>query len=51
MSLYTLGRDEKYYDNPNEFIPERWMRDPDGGSKIKTIRLPSFLLDLVLGCA
>lgn len=27
FNVYTMGRDEKYFSNPDEFIPERWLRD------------------------
>lgn len=26
MSLYTIGRDGKYFENPDAFQPERWLR-------------------------
>jgi len=32
MSLYTTGRDEKYFSSASEFKPERWVRKKDGGS-------------------
>ncbi|RWS16315.1 cytochrome P450 315a1-like protein [Dinothrombium tinctorium] len=28
MSLYTTGRDEKYFKDAQSFKPERWFRDP-----------------------
>ncbi|XP_022901750.1 cytochrome P450 315a1, mitochondrial [Onthophagus taurus] len=28
-SIYTTGRDSNYYENSNEFKPERWMRTND----------------------
>ncbi|CAG2179395.1 unnamed protein product, partial [Oppiella nova] len=27
MSLYTTGRKSDYFSNPNQFMPERWLRD------------------------
>ena len=27
MGTYTMGRDEKNFDKPEQFLPERWMRD------------------------
>ncbi|XP_045470444.1 cytochrome P450 315a1, mitochondrial-like [Harmonia axyridis] len=27
MSIYSTGRDERYFDNPLEFLPERWNRE------------------------
>ena len=32
MSLYTTGRDEKYFPSASQFKPERWVRKKDGGS-------------------
>lgn len=29
MSLYTAGRDCKYFKDPDTFDPERWVRDPN----------------------
>lgn len=26
MSMYTCSRLEKYFNNPNDFIPDRWKR-------------------------
>lgn len=26
VSLYTSGRDERYFENPDKFIPDRWSR-------------------------
>lgn len=26
MSMFTSSRNEKYFDSPNEFIPDRWNR-------------------------
>ncbi|XP_067666927.1 1,25-dihydroxyvitamin D(3) 24-hydroxylase, mitochondrial-like [Haliotis asinina] len=33
VHLYPLGRNPKYYDDPDEFRPERWLRD-EGNKKI-----------------
>lgn len=33
MSLYTTGRDERQFTEPNEFRPERWLRDGDRASQ------------------
>jgi cytochrome P450 len=27
VSIYDIHRDPTYYDNPNDFIPERWSKD------------------------
>ncbi|KRT79716.1 cytochrome P450 [Oryctes borbonicus] len=27
FSIYTSGRDTKYFENPSEFQPDRWLRD------------------------
>lgn len=29
MSLYTMGRDSKYFTDPESFRPERWLRNGD----------------------
>lgn len=26
MSMFTSSRNEQYFNNPNEFIPDRWIR-------------------------
>lgn len=26
MVTYSMGRDEKNFDRPNDFVPERWFR-------------------------
>ncbi|XP_023243581.1 cytochrome P450 315a1, mitochondrial-like [Centruroides sculpturatus] len=36
MSLYTTGRDQKYYSNPNHFYPERWIRDSEFSNSINS---------------
>ena len=29
MSLYTTGRDARYFPDPDSFRPERWLRDSE----------------------
>lgn len=29
MSLYTTGRKSHYFSFPDQFMPERWIRDKD----------------------
>lgn len=29
MSLYTTGRDDRYFPDPDSFRPERWLRDSE----------------------
>ncbi|KAK9712994.1 Cytochrome P450 [Popillia japonica] len=33
LSIYTSGRDPKYFENPAEFQPDRWVRDHGGNFK------------------
>lgn len=33
FSLYSTGRDERYFENPNDFLPNRWSRDKNGDLK------------------
>ena len=30
-NLYGMGHNPKLFENPGEFRPERWLRDPDDG--------------------
>ncbi|XP_013794786.1 cytochrome P450 315a1, mitochondrial-like [Limulus polyphemus] len=36
MSLYTTGRDPKYFSDPDHFIPDRWLRNRDTHDVINT---------------
>lgn len=41
MSIYTSGRDEKYFDKPEEFFPDRWNRtEVNNLSTMQTASLP-----------
>lgn len=40
MSIYTSGRDEKYFRNPNEFEPNRWRRNSTGDFPKNMASLP-----------
>lgn len=33
LSLYSSGRDSKNFPQPNEFLPERWIRTESGTYK------------------
>lgn len=36
MSLYTTGRDERHFSEPNQFRPERWLRDRDRSGQVNS---------------
>ena len=36
ISNYSMGRDERYFENPTEFRPERWLRDTERETKTKS---------------
>lgn len=36
MSLYTTGRDERHFSDPNQFRPERWLRDRDRSGQVNS---------------
>lgn len=36
MSLYTTGRNEKYFHNADKFDPERWLRKKEGHEVINS---------------
>lgn len=40
MSIYTSGRDEKYFKNPDVFLPERWDRDKMNDMSVRQASLP-----------
>lgn len=33
LSIYTSGRDKRYFEEPDEFRPDRWIRQQDGNLK------------------
>ncbi|KAH8413275.1 hypothetical protein KR009_009550 [Drosophila setifemur] len=35
LSINSLTRDSTFYYQPNDFLPERWLRDPETGKKDK----------------
>jgi len=41
-SAWLMGRLEEYWDNPNEYRPERWLGD-NGGKPIPSINQPPFM--------
>lgn len=40
ISLYTCGRDAKYFDEPNLFLPDRWLRNNGTTTKMQLATLP-----------
>lgn len=40
MSIYTSGRDSKYFKDPNEFLPNRWLRENSTGFPKVSASLP-----------
>lgn len=40
MSIYTSGRDEKYFKNPGTFLPNRWNRESFGDFRTTMASLP-----------
>ncbi|KAJ8918680.1 hypothetical protein NQ315_015000 [Exocentrus adspersus] len=40
MSIYTSGRDEKYYKNPAVFLPDRWVRNSTHNTVNQQASLP-----------
>lgn len=39
VSLYTSGRDSKFFDRPNDFVPDRWLRESN--NNLKSMQLAS----------
>lgn len=33
--MYTSGRNDDYFDEPEQFMPERWVRDVNGKNQVK----------------
>ncbi|XP_076334685.1 cytochrome P450 315a1, mitochondrial-like [Tachypleus tridentatus] len=42
MSLYTTGRDPKYFPNPDRFTPDRWLRIRDTRDVVNTFAFLPF---------
>lgn len=40
LSLYTSGRDPKYFDEPNLFLPDRWLRGTGTTTKMQLSTIP-----------
>lgn len=38
-SLYTLMRRQEYFEEPDEFHPQRWIVDPKSGIDAKSVRM------------
>ncbi|GLA35235.1 hypothetical protein AnigIFM63309_010638 [Aspergillus niger] len=38
-SLYTLMRRQEYFEEPDEFHPQRWIVDPESGIDAKSVRM------------
>ena len=48
LSLYSSGRDEKNFPDPNSFLPSRWYRDAESGN-YKGVHSPYASLPFSMG--